>query len=277
MSRSRLKKLCITILKSVFIGYAIVVVLLMIFERTLIYPIPDAQLGEWEPSEFVYDDVWLTASDGTKLHGWYLPRPGAPTAIVFFHGNGEHVAWCGPEMSRWRERLGVSVLVMDFRGYGKSEGKPSEGKLVADGVLAAQWLAKKENLKPSQLVLWGRSIGGGVAAGVAVSIKPQAMVMECTFDSLANVAASHVRWAPVRWLMSNQYPSAERLKNFDGDYVQWHGEADQLVPLASAERLFAAVGTTQKSFTLAKGAGHNDESSQAFKLLVRELFERLKK
>jgi len=260
-------------MRSVGIGYLLVLGGLVLFERSLLYPIPNAASGDWNPPGVDFEDVYLTAADGTKLHGWYLPSDSPRAAIVFFHGNGEDLASCGPEMSHWRKSLHVSVLAMDYRGYGRSEGKPSESLLVEDGVLSAKWLADRQGTSLDQIILWGRSIGGGVAAGVAEVINPRAMFMESTFDSLANVAAEHVRWAPVRWLMTNQYRSAKRLATYRGRFIQWHGDKDPVVSLASGKRLFAAVGSDKKSFFLGSGYGHSEDSPDDFKAAIRSFIE----
>jgi fermentation-respiration switch protein FrsA (DUF1100 family) len=269
--RPKWKRLFHVVLRTTVIGYLFALGVLMFFERSMIYPIPDRKLGDWNPPGLVYEDVWLEAKDGTKLHAWYLPHDHARATVLYFHGNGEHIPWCGPLMSQCRDDLAINVLVVDYRGYGKSEGKPSERLLIEDGILAAHWLAERESIPVEQLVLWGRSIGGGVAAGVAESVHPRAMIMECTFDSLVDVAATHVPWVPVRWLMSNKYPSAQRLKDYQGEFLQWHGDRDSLVPLASAKRLFAAVPSAKKTFTLAVGSEHNDEAPQQFKNHLRKL------
>lgn len=259
----------------IVVCYGCVLMLFMMFERSLLYPMPDASSGDWDPLGIVREEVWLDTEDQTRLHGWYLPHASARGAAIFFHGNGEDVSSCGLEMSWWRDQLGVSILVMDYRGYGQSQGKPGEKQLVSDGTLACQWLAQREQIQVSDVVLWGRSIGGGVAAGVAESTQPRAMVLECTFDSLTNVAGTHFPWVPVRWLMSNKYPSARRLQNYTGELIQWHGDADNIVPLDSATRLHEAIPSSTKILTVGKRMGHNDDSPAEFKANVRDLFERL--
>ncbi len=263
------------LLASLVIGYSVVLAMMMYFERGLVYPVPDASLADWNPVDLKFQDVWIEADDGTRLHGWYLPHDDSPVSAVYFHGNGEDVSTCGLRMDQWRDALGASVLVMDYRGYGKSQGKPIERALVADGVRAVQWLAEREQTSADDIVLWGRSIGGGVAAGVAEVTKPRAIVMETTFDSLVDVAALHITWIPVRWLMRNRFPSAKRLSNYDGEYIQWHGDADEIVPLDSAKRLYDAIPSTTKRFIVGKRHGHNDESPAEFNDQVQALFKRL--
>ncbi len=252
-----------------------VLMLLMMLERSLLYPIPDASSGDWDPVGIVREDVWIDTEDQIRLHGWYLPHESARSSAVFFHGNGEDVSSCGLEMSWWRDQLGASILVMDYRGYGRSQGKPSEKELVSDGILACQWLAQREQTQVSDVVLWGRSIGGGVAAGVAETTQPRAMVMECTFDSLTNVASFHFPWLPVRWLMRNKYPSTRQLQTYAGEFVQWHGDADYIVPLDSAIQLHQVIPSSNKRLTIGKRLGHNDDSPAEFKSNVRDLFKRL--
>lgn len=261
-------------LRAFIIAYVSAAVILIFLERWLIYPIPP-RANPTNPLNIVastaFEDVWIEGDGEVRLHGWYLSHPKPRATVLFFHGNGEDISNCGPEMAYWRDLLAINVLVMDYRGYGQSSGKPSEKWLVSDGVKAANWAAERAQILPSDLVLWGRSIGGGVAAGVAESIQPRAMIMECTFDSLANVAAEHVRWIPVRWLMSNQYRSYQRLANYQGDFIQWHGDRDDIVPLTAAQRLFDAIPSKRKFFVLARGRGHNDDSPMEFKAEVRRL------
>ncbi len=271
--KSKLLRFVWQLFRAVLIGYTVVLGMLVWFERNLIYPKPDAGRADWSTSPVKHEDVWLTAADGTKLHGWYMAAQPASAAVVYFHGNGEDVLACGPELASLRDSLAVSILVVDYRGYGKSEGTPNEADIVADGVMAARWLAERESIAADQLVLWGRSLGGGVAAGVSESIQPRAIILECTFDSLVNVAAGRFRWAPVRWLMRNRYPSADRLANYSGQVIQWHGGADPVVPLALAERLFAAIGGEQKQFILAAKSGHNDPAPDQFKRAVNALLK----
>lgn len=264
-------------LRAFIIAYVSAAVILMFLERWLIYPIPPRANPVSIPkivASTANEDVWIEGDGGVRLHGWYLSHPKPRATVLFFHGNGEDISNCGPEMARWRDVLAVNVLVIDYRGYGQSEGKPSEKWLVSDGIKAANWAAERAQVLPSDLVLWGRSIGGGVAAGVAESIDPRAMIMECTFDSLANVAAEHVRWIPVRWLMSNQYRSYQRLANYQGDFIQWHGDRDDIVPLTAAQRLFDAIPSKRKSFILARGRGHNDDSPMEFQAAVHGLLNK---
>ncbi len=262
--------LAVLVVASVFI-----LAMTMFFESSMVYPAPGPTEGNWAPTDFLFEAVDLAAEDGTRLHGWYLPHAESRVGVVYFHGNGEHVPWVAPELAEWRDELRTSILVVDYRGYGKSEGKPSEKLLVADGVLAVRWLANRQQVEPREIVLWGRSIGGGVAAGVAEVTQPHAMVMEATFDSIVEVAASHIRWLPVRWLMRNRYPSVQRLASFRGAFLQWHGDSDLVVPLANAQKLFAAIASPSKQFILGQHMGHNDESPQAFKRAVKKLFDRL--
>ncbi len=261
--------------RAALIAYLVAVIMLMSIERRLIYPIPDSQAGDWAPSGIHFEDVWLDTADGHRLHGWFLPAAKPLAFALYFHGNGEDVSSCGPELSTWRDSLQTSILVMDYRGYGKSSGKPLETDLISDGILAANWLANREGISPSELILWGRSIGGGVAAGMCQSIQPKAMILECTFDSLTNVASRHIRWLPVSYLMRNRYPSATRLVDYQGDVLMWHGDADTIVPIACGQKLFDAIGSARKLFIESPGRGHNDYPPSRFKMELKNMVKRI--
>jgi len=267
------KRLLKIVIRTVLISFSAALATLMLFETRLIYPAPDPLQAIWTPKDFVYEDVTLTAADGTSLHGWYLPHEDAKACLLYFHGNGEHVPWCADQMGQWRDRLGINVLLMDYRGYGKSGGKPTESALIADGVLAVKWLADRNQCTPADVVLWGRSIGGGVAAGVAETTNPKGIILETTFNSLTNVAQSKFWFLPVRWLMQNQYDSEDRLRKYQGNLIQWHGAADTLIPIAMGKALFDSVPTSSKQFFVSPRAGHNDEAPAMFNRAVTDWFK----
>jgi uncharacterized protein len=238
--------------------YLILVLVLMIFERWLVYPIPPLERGDWQPAGLAYEDVRFQSADGTKLHGWFVPHPSAKRAILYCHGNAEQVGDLPDLLAYLRDTLRASVFVFDYRGYGHSEGRPDEAGCIADGLAAQEWLAQKTGLRPDQIVLMGRSLGGGVAVAVAAEKGAQALVLENTFPSVVDVAALHYPWVPVRWLMDNRYDSLSRIQRYDGPVFQIHGSVDGLVPIAFARQLFEASPSREKRFLEMTDRGHND-------------------
>jgi fermentation-respiration switch protein FrsA (DUF1100 family) len=242
----------------VLVFYLLVVLVLMILERWLVYPAPPVERGDWHPAGLVHEDVQFQSADGTKLHGWFVPRPNAKRAILYCHGNAEQVGDLADLVAHLRDTLQASVFVFDYRGYGHSEGRPDEAGCIADGRAAQNWLANKLGVRPNQIVLMGRSLGGGVAVALAAEEGAQAVVLENAFPTVLDVAASHFPWLPVRWLMDNRYDSVARIQHYHGPHFQIHGGNDDLVPVALGRRLFDSAPSHDKRFMEIPGRGHND-------------------
>ena len=134
-----------------------------------------------------YEDVWLQTEDGVRLHGWYLPRAGARRVLLFFHGNAGNISHRQATLEIFH-RLGLSVLILDYRGYGRSEGRPSERGLYRDARAAWDHLVDGRGVAPSDIVLFGRSLGGAVAAELASQVQPRALILESTFSSARDLA-----------------------------------------------------------------------------------------
>jgi fermentation-respiration switch protein FrsA (DUF1100 family) len=149
------------------------------------------------------------------------------------------------------------VLVFDYQGFGRSEGQPTATGILADARAARAWLAAREKIPEREVVLLGESIGGAVAVDLAARDGARALVLESTFDSLPDVAAYHVPWLPVRWLMRTRLDPASLIGQYHGPLFQVHGDADTIVPLPFGRRLFAAANEP-KHFMLLPGHDHND-------------------
>ena len=226
--------------------YFAICLLMMFFENRLVYPVPSVASPEaWEISQAAQTDVTFEAEDGTTLHGWYFAHDQPRFAILYCHGNGEDISHNGAYMTYLRDKLEASIFVFDYRGYGKSEGSPHEAGIILDGLAAQRWLAEKLQLETNQIVLMGRSLGGGVAVAAAEQQGARALVLQNTFANLSEVAAGKFPWLPVRWMMSNRYPSDERIADYAGPLLQIHGTADQVVPYAQGQKLFAAATSSQ--------------------------------
>lgn len=255
--------------------YVLALAMLVAFETALVYPRPDVRDGDWTPDGIAYEEVAFASADGTRLHGWLLEHPQPQQVILFFHGNAEHVGYLGDEMDQLRRRFAATVFVFDFRGYGKSEGTPHEAGILADGVAAQRWLAERVGVRSDQITLYGRSLGGGIAVANASTEGAAALVLDRTFDSMVDVAAGMYRWAPVRWLMRNRYPSAERMKHYHGPLCQLHGTVDEIVPYSAGQRLFAACDSDTKQFISVEGLFHNDPPPRDWYAGMQSFLERL--
>jgi fermentation-respiration switch protein FrsA (DUF1100 family) len=239
------------------IGYLIVLLLMMLLEPWLVYPRPPLELGNWNPTGLEHDEVWFKSGDGTRLHGWLVAHAEPKYAIVYCHGNGEHIALNANLAAKLRDTLQATVFMFDYRGYGHSEGSPSESGCIADGSAAQHWLAKRLSIKSNQVVLMGRSLGSAVALAAAAQNGARALILENGFTSMPEIAALHYPFLPVRFAMDNRYECLGWICQYQGPIFQTHGEADELMPLDMSCQLFDASPSRSKRWVSFPGLGHN--------------------
>ncbi len=214
--------------------------------------------GDWRPRWLQPQNIWFRSADGTKLHGWYVPADNPARLLVYCHGNSEHVADQANLVFRLQSHLSATVFVFDYRGYGRSRGKPIERGCVADGLAAQRWLADREGVTPDQIVVMGRSIGGGVATAMAAEQGARTLVLENTFSTMTDAARSLYPWLPVGIFMKNRYNSLRRIQQYQGPLFQCHGTSDQVVPFELGRKLFDAAPGRMKHFYEIAGGRHND-------------------
>jgi fermentation-respiration switch protein FrsA (DUF1100 family) len=265
--------------KLLLLAYAFILVLLMFFEERLIFIPAKYPTGDWEHVRFAVEDAEFAAPDGTKLHGWFIPHDAAkfetPTAVVLVaHGNAGNLTNRVHLVAPFR-RLGAAVMLFDYRGYGKSEGSPSEAGVLADARAARAWLAKRAGVAENKIVLFGESLGGGVAVDLAAEDGAGGLVLLSTFTSLPDVAARVYPWVPVRWLMRTRLDSLAKIGRYTGPVIQFHGDRDEIIPYELGETLFAAVADPGKTFIKLPRGTHNSHPPQAFSDGLKQFFTRL--
>lgn len=244
-------------IRGVLVIYLSVVLIAMFLENTLIFYPSLYPEGQWNPKGLKFEDAWFQAADGTKLHGWYVPKKNAKAAVLFCHGNAGNITGRTGILGLLHTRVGVSTLIFDYRGFGRSEGEPDEAGVLADARAARQWLAKREGIAETDVVVMGESIGGAVAVDLAARDGAKALVLESTFNNMPDVAAYHYPWLPVRWAMRTRLDSAAKIKDYHGPLLQTHGDVDEIVPLRFGQRLFEAANAP-KRFLLYPGHHHNE-------------------
>ena len=264
------------VVRFALVTYLAVLLMLLWMETQLIYPAPRYPVGDWDTAEqFGWEDVHFASADGTKLHGWYRAKFADPRAVVLYcHGNGENVSYLGEYLAGLAERYQVNIFAFDYRGYGRSEGTPHELGILADGDAAQKWLAERAQIKPQEIVLMGRSLGGAVAIDLAARNGARALVIQNTFTSLPDAAAYHYPFVPVRWLMRNRYNSLARIATYAGPLLQSHGDRDSVVPFTLGQQLHAAA-TGQKQFYVGKGLDHDQGDPEQYREVLGEFLKSL--
>jgi fermentation-respiration switch protein FrsA (DUF1100 family) len=262
-------------LRLLLVAYLLVVLMFSLVERWLLYPAPRYCAADWICDDLPYEDVYFTAEDGTPLHGWYVPHPAPKAVVLFCHGNGENVARLAPLLRLLHDRAEVSTFAWDYRGYGRSGGKPHEVNLLSDARQAQMWLAQRAGVRPEEVVVYGRSLGGAVAVGLAAEHPVRGMVLERTFSELVETASYHFPWLPVRWIMKNRYPSIERIMTYRGPLLQSHGTADEVVPFEMGKKLFDAATTKNKKFFVVEGGDHNGPQPDDYYQALGEFLDSL--
>ena len=239
------------------------------FEQKVVYqPLPYPQ-GNWSFGGAEFEDAWFSAKDGTRIHGWFSPHPNPRAVALFCHGNAGNLSHRSHTLRVLRDRHDVAVLIFDYRGYGRSEGTPSESGLIQDAKAARAWLAHRTSVRESDITLMGRSLGGGVAVQLAVDDGARGLILAITFTSLPDVGREHAPFLIPRLVMRNRFDSIHRIVEYAGPLLISHGGADELIPFEHGRKLFAAA-TGPKQFVPIHGAGHNDPQSEEY----REEFDR---
>lgn len=200
-------------------------------------------------------DLELRARDGARLHARYIERAGAPYTLLYLHGNAGNLAGRSGLLQQLSE-FGVSVLALEYRGYGQSEGsEPSEVGLYSDAQAAYEWAVAKT--PASNLVLWGESLGGGPACELASTQPVGGVVLQSTFTSIADMAALSFPWLPVRMLVRTRFDNLSKIQRIQVPKLFLHSRHDEVVPFDMGQRLFAAAPEPKDALWLER-SGHND-------------------
>jgi len=233
-------------------------------ERSLIfYPAPYPE-GEWDPPYLPHEDVWFTAADGTKLHGWYVPHPRPRAIALFMHGNAGNITSRAPGLAMLRYRHNIAVMAFDYRGYGRSEGTPSERGILMDARAARKWLAERTGVAERDIVLMGRSLGGAVAVDLAAKDGARGLVLASTFTSLPDVGKHFTPLLPTRMMMTQRLNSRAKIRDYHGPLLMSHGDQDSVVPYELGRRLFETA-PGPKQFITIHGGDHNDPQSEEYR------------
>jgi fermentation-respiration switch protein FrsA (DUF1100 family) len=270
---ARLRRPLLRLLVIAIGTYVAVAGLLMFFEDSLVYHPTPASVYWLAPPLPDVRDVLLTTCTGDSIHGWWLPSPGSSGALLYLHGNAGNLSSRGDTVVQLRDALGLSVLIIDYPGFGKSPGTPSEEGCYRAADAAYDWLTDAQHIAPGEIVLFGKSLGGGVATHLARHKDHRALALVKTYTTLPDVGAAIYPWLPVRLLMRNRFDSLGRLCDCCRPVFVAHGTADEVIPFALGQRLYEAAREPKEFFAM-PNHHHNDPFPDEFYTAFKAFLDR---
>ncbi len=230
--------------------------------------------GDWTPKDLRFEDVFFSAKDETKLHGWYCPCDKPRAVLLFAHGNAGHVASRATWLQYLQSKANVSVFIFDYRGYGRSEGTPTIEGALQDATAARLKLCELAKVKESEILLMGESLGGAIVIQLAATSPPKGLILQSTFSSLREVADVH--YPKLSWLVQrDRLDSTAEIARYHGPLLQSHGNEDRTIPFSSGEKLFRAANEP-KQFVVIGNADHNDWLTDEYLKRLDEFILRVK-
>jgi fermentation-respiration switch protein FrsA (DUF1100 family) len=251
----------VSFLLTLLIGYIVALIAVRLFERHLIFfpDYPGRLEGDWHPRELPVEDVRLAASDGTKLHAWWIPNDQAKVTFLAFHGNASNIA-NRAGVYEFLRATPANVLALEYRGFGHSEGKPSESGMYLDADAAYEYLVQTKHIDPKTIVSFGQSLGTAVAANLASRHQVGAVVLEAPFPS-ASVLARKLYWflPGIEFLVRGQLNTAARLKESAAPVLVVHCTQDAVIPFQFGQAVYAAA-PEPKQFLVINNLCHEESA-----------------
>ncbi len=233
----------LTLLIAAISFYVLLALMLFLFQDRIVFlsNLPGRTLiATPRDAGFDYEDVTLETSDGLKLHGWYVPAAQASGVVLFLHGNAGNISHRLDSIAIFHE-LGLDTLIIDYRGYGQSQGKPGEQGTYLDAESAWQYLVHDRGVAADRIIIFGRSLGGAVAAWLANQYRPAALIIESSFSSALDMARKLYPFMPVRLITTLKYPVSEYVSHLRCPLLVVHSRDDEIIPFTMAEAIYASA------------------------------------
>ena len=237
----------------------------MMFHPRGVDAVPESKAG--------MESIRIQVTDNEQIHALYFDHPDPRAVVIYCHGNAGNIVDRIPRLSRMRDTYQIAILGFDYRGYGASDGVPSESNMYQDARAARNWLAERRHFNPNEVVVMGRSLGGAVTVELAVNGGAAGLILESTFTRMEDVGGHHFPWLPVSLMVSQEFDSISRIGRFSGPLLQTHGTRDKVVPFELGNRLFEAAKHADKAFVTTSG-GHNDLPGRSWELQLDDFFSR---
>lgn len=239
------------------VGYGVLVVTVYLMQGRMLYlaNVPGRELTA-TPADILleYDDILIETDDGVTLHGWYIPGEGSRT-LLFFHGNAGNISHRLDSIRQFH-RLGLSIFIFDYRGYGRSNGRPRETGIYRDADAAWRFLTEDRGIAANDIIMFGRSMGASAAAKLATRVDPLGLIVESSFTSIPDIAQELYPWLPARLLSRLRHATRDYIADVSCPVLVVHSRDDEIVPFHHGEAIFAAA-PEPRSFLILRG-GHND-------------------
>ena len=233
--------------------------LLDMLERNFVFfpvrTLPDAP----SDTNVTFEDVFFLSCDRYWIHGWFIPGSSKYT-LLWFHGNGGNISHRMEEILMMHDSLEINIFIFDYRGYGRSEGKPSEQGVYRDAKAAIKYIQNRPEVDSSRIIYFGRSLGAAIAIHSASTHPPSRMILVAPFTSLSDIASLKFPHLPLKWLTRNRYNTISKIQKVHTSLLIMHGDLDDVVPLTHSSRIFDTANQPKRLRVLV-GAGHNDTHS----------------
>jgi len=243
------------------LAYVVALFLIRVFESHFIFfpNVPDRLAGDWNPRGLGAEDVWISSMDGTRLHAWWIPGKNARYTFLAFHGNAANIA-NRADVYRFLANTPANVLAVEYRGYGKSEGKPSESGIYRDADGAYRYLIEKKGIPPEQIISFGQSLGTAFATHLAAKEKVAGLVLEAPFPSASVVARKAFWFLPgISLLVYGQFDTGSAIQNVTAPVMVVHCTQDPVIPFEMGEAVFQSA-RSPKVFVKIEGYCHEEAS-----------------
>ncbi len=257
--------MALTVVGMMFVAYLGLGLILYFMQPSFLYspvqelPYTPAELG------LDFEEVFFRAGDQVQLHGWYIPAPNSEFTVLFCHTNGGNMMYQLDSINIFYN-LGLSCFIFDYRGYGSSRGRPSEHGTYLDVRAAFRWLTKKKKIPAEKTIVFGRSLGGSIAAYLAGRVRLRGLVIESAFTSYVDIGRKFYPYMPVKWFARFNYPTIEYVRKVTCPVLVIHSRNDEMIPFEFGLQLYEAANEP-KEFVELYG-GHNDGyliSSETYK------------
>jgi fermentation-respiration switch protein FrsA (DUF1100 family) len=245
--------------------FVIIILMMALFERSLIFFPTRYPIGSWDVEAVArgsgceIEECYFTTDDSVRLHGWWVRRSEESRddpLLLFFHGNAGNLSDRADLVLELANRLPAQVFVVGYRGYGRSEGKPTEDGLFLDARAAWRFLTDDRGVPGERIVVFGKSLGGAVAVDLAMDVDAAGLIVESSFTSIPEMAARHYPFVP-KFLIRTQMNSLSKIGMVSCPKLFVHSRADEVVPYELGRKLYESA-SQPKAFHEVVGAGHNE-------------------